>query len=47
MLYLYLDESGDLGFNLIAKEAVNFFNVTILAIRGLLAGLLTSKKQTG
>ena len=46
MFYLYLDESGYLGFNFIAKSR-QIFNVIILAIRGLLAGLLTVKKQAG
>ena len=47
MLYLYLDESGDLGFNFIAKEAVKLFTVTIVAIRGLPGNVRTGKEQTG
>jgi hypothetical protein len=35
MLYLYLDESGDLGFDFFAKRPSRFFTVTILAIRGV------------
>lgn len=34
MLYLYLDESGDLGFDFFAKKPSKFFTVTILVIRG-------------
>lgn len=35
MLYLYLDESGDLGFDFFAKKLSRFFTVTILAIKGV------------
>ncbi len=35
MLYLYLDESGDLGFDFFAKKPSSFFTVTILAIKGV------------
>lgn len=35
MLYLYLDESGDLGFDFFAKKPSKFFTVTILAIKGV------------
>src|SRR3990172_2144087 len=34
MWYLYLDESGDLGFDFVNKKPSKFFTVTILAIRG-------------
>lgn len=34
MLYLYLDESGDLGFDFLVKKPSKFFTVTILAIKG-------------
>ena len=34
MLYLYLDESGDLGFDFFAKKPSNFFTVTVLTVRG-------------
>ena len=34
MLYLYLDESGDLGFDFVNKKPSKFFTITILAIRG-------------
>jgi len=33
MWYLYLDESGDLGFDFVNKKPSNFFTVTILALR--------------
>jgi len=32
MLYLYLDESGDLGFDFINKKPSKFFTITILAV---------------
>lgn len=35
MLYLYLDESGDLGFDFFTKRPSRFFTVTILAIKGV------------
>lgn len=34
MWYLYLDESGDLGFDFVNKKPSRFFTVTILAVRG-------------
>lgn len=34
MWYLYLDESGDLGFDFVNKKPSKFFTVTILAIKG-------------
>lgn len=34
MLYLYLDESGDLGFDFVNKKPTDFFVVSILAING-------------
>lgn len=34
MLYLYLDESGDLGFDFVNKSPSGFFAVSILAIEG-------------
>lgn len=34
MLYLYLDESGDLGFDFVNKRPSKFFTITILVIRG-------------
>ena len=33
MWYLYLDESGDLGFDFVNKKPSKFFTVTILALR--------------
>ena len=35
MFYLYLDESGDLGFDFFAKRPSQFFTITILAIHGV------------
>lgn len=34
MWYLYLDESGDLGFDFVNKKPSKFFTVTILAVQG-------------
>jgi len=34
MLYLYLDESGDLGFDFINKKPSKYFTITTLAING-------------
>jgi hypothetical protein len=34
MLFLYLDESGDLGFDFVNKKPSKYFVVTILAVRG-------------
>ncbi len=34
MLYLYLDESGDLGFDFFAKKPSKYFTVTVLAVNG-------------
>lgn len=33
MLYLYLDESGDLGFNLFAKKPSKYFAVTVMLMQ--------------
>lgn len=35
MLYLYLDESGDLGFDFFSKKPSECFTIAILAIRGV------------
>jgi hypothetical protein len=35
MLYLYLDESGDLGFDFANKKPSKFFTITILTINGI------------
>jgi len=32
MWFLYLDESGDLGFDFVNKKPSNYFTITILAI---------------
>lgn len=34
MLYLYLDESGDLGFDFFGRKPSRYFTVTILAVKG-------------
>lgn len=34
MLFLYLDESGDLGFDFITKKPSKFFTVAVLAVKG-------------
>lgn len=34
MLYLYLDESGDLGFDFVTKRPSKFFTITVLALKG-------------
>jgi len=33
--YLYLDESGDPGFDFVNKRPSNFFTVTILLVKGM------------
>lgn len=34
MLYLYLDESGDLGFDFVNKMPSEFFTICVLAVKG-------------
>ncbi len=34
MWYLYLDESGDLGFDFVNKKPSKFFTVSVLAVKG-------------
>ncbi len=34
MLYLYLDESGDLGFDFVNKKPSSFFTICVLALKG-------------
>ena len=34
MLYLYLDESGDLGFDFVNRKPSQFFTVAVLAVKG-------------
>jgi hypothetical protein len=41
--YLYLDESGDLGFDFINKKPSKFFIVTVLVVQKRLNNLLLSK----
>jgi hypothetical protein len=35
MFFLYLDESGDLGFDFFAKKPSKFFSVTVLTVDGI------------
>ena len=35
MLYLYLDESGDLGFVFFAKKPSKYFTVTVMLVQGM------------
>ncbi|MFH1561926.1 MAG: DUF3800 domain-containing protein [Nitrospirota bacterium] len=35
MWYLYLDESGDLGFDFVNKKPSRFFTITILVVKGI------------
>ena len=35
MHYLYLDESGDLGFDFFAKKPSNYFTVTVMLVQGM------------
>ena len=35
MIYLYLDESGDLGFDFVNKKPSKFFTVAILVVKGI------------
>lgn len=47
MQYLYLDESGDLGFDFVNKKPSKFFTVAILLVKGQNNRLLTKAvKQT-
>lgn len=34
MLYLYLDESGDLGFDFVSRQPSKYFTVSVLAVKG-------------
>lgn len=34
MLYLYLDESGDLGFDFVNKKPSSYFTICVLAVKG-------------
>lgn len=46
--YLYLDESGDLGFDFFGKKPSRFFTVTILAVHGTDSnrGLIKAVRKT-
>ncbi len=48
MWYLYLDESGDLGFDFINKKPSKFFTISILALSSQLANrqLINAVKKT-
>lgn len=48
MWFLYLDESGDLGFDFVNKKPSKFFTITILAVKGAAANrlLINSVKHT-
>lgn len=48
MLYLYFDESGDLGFDFVSKKSSKYFVVTILMIVGRTANkqVIKSVKKT-
>ena len=48
MWFLYLDESGDLGFDFFGKKPTRFFTVTILALRdtGNNRNLINAVKKT-
>lgn len=35
MVYLYLDESGDLGFDFFAKKPSKYFTVTVMLVQGI------------
>lgn len=35
MFYLYLDESGDLGFDFVNKKPSKFFTIAILVLNGI------------
>ncbi len=35
MLYLYLDESGDMGFDFVNKKPSRFFTICILVVKGM------------
>lgn len=35
MLYLYLDESGDLGFDFFSKKPSKYFTVTVMLVQGM------------
>jgi len=48
MLFLYLDESGDLGFDFVNKKPSKFFTITILAVKEVVANraLINSVRHT-
>jgi len=48
VLYLYLDESGDLGFDFVNKKPSQFFIITVLVVDGISQnrGLISAVKKT-
>lgn len=48
MWYLYLDESGDMGFDFVNKKPSRFFTITILAVKGhdTNRGIINGVKKT-
>jgi hypothetical protein len=44
MIYVYLDESGDLGFDFENKKPSNFFTITIIIIKGIQSNKLIKKE---
>ena len=48
MLHLYLDESGDLGFDFANKNPSRFFTITILVVDGFEANrkLIAAVRKT-
>ena len=48
MWFLYLDESGDLGFDFVNKKPSKFFTITIVAVKGVVSNraLINSVKHT-
>lgn len=43
MIFLYLDESGDLGFDFFGKSPSRYFTVTVMMVRGLANNQLIAK----
>lgn len=43
MLYLYLDESGDLGFDFVNRKPSKYFTVCILVVRGVVDNVKIAK----
>jgi len=43
MFYLYLDESGDLGFDFVNKKPSKFFTITILTVKNVINNIKIAK----